>query len=105
MEEFKEGKMVNGEMTVTKQQAQNIVWDDTDEWLKIQNNIVDTSRWSESHEGVYKHKPTNKYYEFGWSEGLTERQEEQPFEYDDDIITPQEVESKEVLKIIWVAVK
>lgn len=56
----------------------------------MEDNIEDTTRWSEIHSLVFKHN--RKYYATSYSQGLTEMQDEQPFEYEDE-----EVECNEVL--------
>lgn len=63
----------------------------------IEDNIVDTSRWSEIHEVVFKHQ--GKFYRTDYSCGATEMQDESPFEYDDDEIECTEVEPVEVVRI------
>ena len=67
-----------------------------------EDNIIETSRWSELHEIVFSYK--DKYYQTSYSQGLTELQDESPWEYDDEIECV-EVEQKEVLVKQWVKVK
>jgi len=81
-------------MKVTKEQAQNIIWEDEEDWELVYDNIEDTSRWSEFHEIVCLHKPTGKYYMSSYSQGLTECQDESPWDYDEPKFTqcwPKEV--------------
>lgn len=44
----------------------------------------------------------NKYYTVSYSEGATEQQYEEPFEYSDDLIECQEVVEREVTIKKWV---
>ncbi|MCC0645357.1 hypothetical protein KGF41_13910 [Clostridioides sp. ZZV14-6150] len=67
------------------------------------NSVIDTSRWSISHEMIFEYK--GKFYRTYYSEGATEMQDESPFEYEDDIIECEEVELKEILVKKWVSVK
>ncbi len=57
----------------------------------VQDNIIDTSRWSNIHELIFEHE--GKFYETSYSEGATEMQDEQPWEHED------EVECYEVQKV------
>ncbi len=66
----------------------------------IENNIVDTSRWSIHHEIIFKWKD-GKHYRAYYSVGATEMQEEAPWEYDDEVHCT-EVELKEVTVKTWV---
>lgn len=67
----------------------------------IEDNIIDTTRWSEIHEIVFK--MGNKFYQTSYSCGATEMQDESPWEHENEVeIT--EVEQKEVLVKRWVPV-
>lgn len=80
-------------MKLTGEEAREIVEEANEDWKEIESKIVDNSRWSIHHKGVFQYIPTGKYYEFYWSVGATEYQEEQPFEYD------KEVEALEVHQV------
>ena len=67
----------------------------------VKDDIVDTSRWSENHDIIFK-DVDEKYYRTWYSCGLTEMQDESPFEYSPDEIECVEVEWKEVTKFEWV---
>ena len=78
-----------------------VVWGDTpDDITIIYNNLIDTSRWSTHHEMVFKQGEV--YYISHYSNGATERQDESPYEYDDDLVTCEEVVPKEVTRIEYV---
>ncbi len=49
----------------------------------IKDKIIDTSRWSEIHELIFKHD--GKFYSTSYSQGLTEQQCEQAWEFDNEI--------------------
>lgn len=92
-------------MKLTGKEARDIVWGDSDDWEEVINTVraIDKSRWSIEKEGVFLHKPSNKYYKFYWQVGATEMQDEQPFEYEDEV-EPVEVELKEVIVQKWIPV-
>lgn len=87
-------------MKLTGEEARNIVYEDNDDWNVIEENIVDTSRWSIIKESVCLHLPTNKYYMFKYSIGATEEQDERPFEYE-DVVEPIEVQQIEKVVKAW----
>lgn len=62
----------------------------------IEDEIEDTSRWSEHHRLVFKAEDDGLLYETSYSRGLTEYQDEQPWEYETEI-TATQVEKREVL--------
>jgi hypothetical protein len=67
----------------------------------IENHITGQSGWTVEHEIIFKEgeKHYSTYYEIG----ATERQDEGPWEYEDDIEC-EEVELKEVTVKKWVPV-
>ena len=67
-----------------------------------EDNIIETSRWSEIHEIVFAYN--NKYYKTEYSQGLTEMQDESPWEYEEEVVCV-EVELKEVLVKQWINVE
>lgn len=64
----------------------------------VQDEIVDTSRWSVIHEIVFKYE--DKFYSTTYSEGATEMQDESPFQYDEEIDCT-EVHQVEKLVKVW----
>ncbi len=65
----------------------------------IKDDITGTSRWSEHHEIIFSHD--GKFYRAHYSQGLTEYQDESPWEYESEIDCTQ-VELKEKLVKVWV---
>jgi hypothetical protein len=55
----------------------------------VYDRIVRHSRWSVHHERVFKHE--GRFYKTTYSEGATENQDEQPYEYGDAEIECAEV--------------
>lgn len=51
----------------------------------IEDTIIETSRWSEIHSLVFKAPDDGKFYEVGYSRGLTEYQDESPWEYETEV--------------------
>lgn len=68
----------------------------------IEDDIIDTTRWSIVHEIVFEDK--GKFYMTTYSEGATEYQDERPWEYEDEIKCT-EVELKEVKVKKWIPVE
>jgi hypothetical protein len=93
-------------MKLTGEEARDIIRGDSDDWEEVPNTVQTTgkSRWNVQYEGVFLHKPSNKYYEFYWQVGATEMQDEQPYEYV-DYVEPTEVELQEVVVEKWVPVQ
>lgn len=67
----------------------------------IEDDIIDTTRWSIVHEIVFEDK--GKFYMTTYSEGATEYQDERPWEYEDEVKCT-EVELKEVKVKKWIPV-
>lgn len=81
-------------------------WDDFDLNLElVQEELVDTSRWSHIHERIYKDLDTGKFYATIYSTGATECQDQRPYEYDGAEIEFDEVVPVEVVKIEYYSVK
>lgn len=94
-------------MKLTGEEARNIVYEDVDEsiWESItEEKIEDHSRWNIHKSRIFKHMPSNKFYEFYWQIGATESQDERAYEYD-EFYEPTEVEPVEVKVIKWQKVK
>lgn len=71
------------QLVLTKEEARAIVWEDTSEYETIQDEIYDTSRWSEMHTITVQRLSDGKYFQDEYSRGLTESQDEQPYDYTD----------------------
>ena len=67
--------------------------------------LVDTSRWSNIYELVFKDVESGLYYQTTYSVGATECQDESPFEYDPDEIECSQVEQVEKVVKVWQDVK
>ena len=86
-------------LNITKEQGRSIVWEDTPDYITVENKVTGTGRWSTSHRMVVQRKSDGKFFAGCYSVGATESQDERPFEYDNpDFI---EVEKKEVLTVIY----
>jgi hypothetical protein len=85
---------------LTGEEAQSIVWDDHEDWMEIETEIEDTTRWSIVKQSIYKHTPTGKHYRFNYSVGATECQDEQPYKYEPEVEV-QQVRKVPVTKIVW----
>lgn len=86
-------------MELTQEDGRDVVWGCHPDWVTVEEQITDTSRWSIHHSGVFHHIPSNKYYSMWWSTGATEYQDEQAFDgYDPE---PVEVEQVEKVVKVW----
>ena len=70
-------------MNLTREEAQSIIYEDHEDFKVIEDKIVDTSRWSEQHDVIVKQLSTGKFFASYYAQGLTERQDESPYENDD----------------------
>lgn len=92
-------------MKFAKKDLQEMVYEESERFIKAEEDVVDTDRWSIHYKVIFKDEDTGKYYKSYFSKGATEYQDESPYEYDDDEIECCEVEQKEVLIKTWVEVK
>lgn len=89
-------------MKLTGEEARDIVYEDDGDWKAVSIiSIIDTSRWSVIQSQVFKFVLTGQFYEFIWSEGATECQDERAYE-NETFYEPIEVEEKEVTIKQWV---
>lgn len=58
--------------------------DAIDGYTVIEDKIVDVSRWSIIHRMVFEHN--GEYYETAYRRGATEMQDENPYEFDGDMV-------------------
>lgn len=68
----------------------------------IEDNIVDTGRWSIYHKIIFE--DNGKFYRTHYSVGATECQDERPWEYEDEVEC-EEVELREVMVKKWMPVE
>ena len=94
-------------MILSQQEAREVVWDEHEDWKEVENKLVSHSRWSLVYEGVFLHKPSNKYYSLTWSNGAAEQQgenticicDERPLEYEKEVAAIQVVQVEKVVKV------
>ncbi len=92
-------------LTVTEQEARDILWEENEDFETVSDEVVDTSyRWSEIHSVVFKRLSDKTYWETTYSAAKTEQQDETPFEYDKTVDLYQ-VEQVEVKVMVWKTVK
>lgn len=61
----------------------DVIWGAAENTEIMINEITDTTRWSIFHFLVFK--KGDKYYQTTYSKGATEQQDEQPWEYKDEV--------------------
>lgn len=74
-------------LTITKQQAQAIIWGDSLDFEVIEDKPTGNSRWSQIHQIIIKRLSDNKFFKDKYSIGATEHQEENPYEYSEPNFT------------------
>ena len=94
---------------LTGKQGFQIVYGETYRFACVSDTIEKNSRWDEHHRSIIKDILTGKYYMTYYSQGLTEKQENLAFEWDDeaDFVEVFEIEvtvkkyltSKEIAKL------
>lgn len=72
-------------ITLTKEEARAILWEDTDTFEIVEDKLVDTTRWSEIHDLVVKRASDGKFFAASYSVGATECQDERPWDYEDEV--------------------
>ena len=78
-------------MKIPKSELLEILWGG--EGKIFRDTIVDTSRWSEHHRFVFQRESEpEKIYETSYSEGLTEYQDERPWQDEGELVDCIEVE-------------
>ena len=68
-------------LKLTPEEGRQIVWEDTEEFKTIKEDVIDTSRWSIIYEIIVQRLSDNKFFKSNYSVGATESQDEQPYEY------------------------
>lgn len=58
---------------------------DHDDFLTVEDELVDTRRWSLDYRLVVAQVTTGKYFEAFYSVGATEQQDESPWEYEKEV--------------------
>lgn len=90
-------------MKFSAEELRLALYEDSHVLEHINDEFVESGRWSEHRYFVFKHEGT--LYGVNYSQGLTEQQDERPFEYDGDQIECDEVERVEVVKYEYVPKK
>ena len=92
-------------MKFKKEILKDVAYDDCPNGFeKIEDTIVENSRWSVHHTMVFKFE--DKFYTSHYSVGATEMQDESPYEYDGEgMVECIEVIQVEVLTKAWKAVE
>lgn len=89
-------------MKIEAELARMIVDEDAEDWEKVYGTqqITGHGRWSVNYQAVFLNKSSNKFYLLCWNVGATEMQDEQPFEYLNEVeIT--EVQKAAKMVIAW----
>ena len=79
--------MEREKLKLSKEDAKAVISDDLDGFKVIQDTIESTGRWSENHDIIIQRESDGKYFGDGYSRGLTEMQDEFPYDYSDPDFT------------------
>lgn len=88
---------MKNELKLTKDQAQEILWEDTEDFTIIRDEIVENSRWSEHHDLIVQRVSDQKFFRAAYSCGLTESQDESPWEYEKEVTFTEVVPVEQVI--------
>ena len=64
----------------------------------VEDNIIDHTRWSVIHKVVF-HWTDDKYYSTTYRVGATESQDEQPWEYENEVECEEVVKKEKVIEV------
>lgn len=78
------GKMKE-ELILSKEDAEEILWEDADDFVTVRDTQTSSSRWSANHELIVKRLSDEKFFRALYSCGLTECQDERPWEYEETV--------------------
>jgi hypothetical protein len=79
--------MEREKLVLTKEEAKDIVYGDSEGYEEVENKIYTTTRWSEHHKIVVKRISDGKFFSDIYAQGKTESQDESPYDYSDPIFT------------------
>ncbi|AFN39214.1 hypothetical protein F485_gp206 [Aeromonas phage CC2] len=92
-------------MKVEKSILREMCWDDCPEgWEVLDNEVTGSGRWSEYHTMVFRMIGDDRCWAVNYSVGLTEMQDERPFENEPDMVEVFEVKPVEKVIIEYVRV-
>jgi hypothetical protein len=80
-------------LLIPRKEAIEIIKDDHEDWMQVETKIESQSRWQTFYIGIYKHKPTNKFYTVDFTRGSTKKQDSEYFYIDP--VNFEEVEMRE----------
>lgn len=86
-------------LTLTKEQARELIAGDLPGFVTIKDGIVGQSRWSNRNRIVVQREADGRFFADTYSYGKTESQDEQPYEYEEPNFT--EVHKKEKTTYIY----
>ena len=69
-------------LKVTSEEGCNIIWGNDENFVTIEDTIIDHGRWSVGHKIILQRKSDQKFFVGYYSVGATESQNEGPYEYD-----------------------
>lgn len=68
-------------LDISVEEARMLIDGDIDGYTLVSNTVIDTTRWSSINEIIISRVSDNKFFRDHYSAGLTEMQDESPWEY------------------------
>lgn len=93
-------------MKITKEEAIDVVFNNSPDWKSVEKEIVGQRRWVTEYESIHKHIPSGKYYRFYYDLPSTESSGDwmDTLWLDETEVEIEEVEQVEVAKLVWMGV-
>ena len=89
-------------MKFKKEALQELAWGGNyDSLVHVAAIYKSSNRWSSLHKLIFKDVDTDTYYMSGFSQGLTESQDESPYQDAADMIECDEAVLNEVTTFVW----
>lgn len=101
-----EGAESMNKLTLDKQEANKIVWQEHEDWEILEDTVEggEVYKMMQSFEGVFKHKPTGKFYTTCWGV-LHDDWGIDPFDYDKPVFTEVEKITETIVTETWKVVE
>jgi hypothetical protein len=88
--------------TFKREALREMVWGDSEDLELIETKELTKTRWSQHAEAVFRHG--EKFYRVAYSYGLTEQQDERPFDDSPEDVPVFEVRPEPKVIQVWVRV-
>lgn len=82
--------MSSERIILSKEDGNNLLWGDNNVYEVVDSRyeFIDQGRWTTTFNALVREKGSENYYFLNHTDGSTEMQENDPFEYDDPVLVP-----------------